>query len=182
MTTTTNQALATMTDSEIEHAPEGSPAATLAAAWWAWHDEDSIRNDGSMASALRRCAAWVRGECDEGPDLTPEHLRDSAICECGQWSGTACEGTLGEDAVTVEYMPDSLRSSHIAAGNHGRYLANGAIRISVTPECAIQMTGTDGEWCSVVAARPLHDSEGHGLADRGVGVGTYSELAHRDEE
>ena len=44
--------------------------------------------------------------------------------------------------------------TRIAAGNRGRYPANGSVRIRVTPECAIQMTDTDGEWCSVVAARP----------------------------
>lgn len=77
-------------------------------------------------------------------------------CECGQWSGTACEGTLGEDAVTVEYMPDSLRASHVAAGNHGCYPANGAVRIRVTPECATMMLDDGDEWCSVInAARAM---------------------------
>lgn len=75
-------------------------------------------------------------------------------CECGEWSGTPCEGTLGEDAATVEYMPEHLRTSHEAAGNGGRYPHNGAARVRVTPECATLMVDTDGEWCSVVAARP----------------------------
>lgn len=75
-------------------------------------------------------------------------------CECGEWSGERCEGTLGEDAATVEYMPDHLRASHTAAGNRGSHPANGSVRIRVTPECAAIMVDTDGEWCSVVAARP----------------------------
>ena len=69
MTHTTNTAR-TMTDAEIESAADGTEAAALAAAWWSWHDADGARNDGSMASAMRRCAAWVRGESDDGPART----------------------------------------------------------------------------------------------------------------
>lgn len=49
-------------------------------------------------------------------------------CECGQIAGERCawEGPVGE-TVLVEWMPEYLRASHIAAGNSGRYPHNGAI-------------------------------------------------------
>ena len=42
--------------------------------WWAWHDEDAARwSDGedefdATADAEHRCAAWVAGESDDGPE------------------------------------------------------------------------------------------------------------------
>lgn len=36
--------------------------------WWAWHDQDASRASATMAEADRRCAAWVAGESDDGPD------------------------------------------------------------------------------------------------------------------
>lgn len=36
-------------------------------AWWAWHDQDSIRWSQSTSEAEERCAAWVAGESDDGP-------------------------------------------------------------------------------------------------------------------
>lgn len=60
--------LAKMTDEEIEHAPEGSEASRRAVAWWTWHDERADRHSPTMAEALARCGAWVRGESDDGPD------------------------------------------------------------------------------------------------------------------
>jgi hypothetical protein len=43
-------------------------------AWWAWHDADPSRwspgEDPSEATAdaEARCAAWMRGESDDGPE------------------------------------------------------------------------------------------------------------------
>lgn len=42
--------------------------------WWAWHDADPDRwspgEDAAEATAdaERRCAAWVAGESDDGPE------------------------------------------------------------------------------------------------------------------
>lgn len=58
------------------------------------------------------------------------------VCECGAAMGERCAGTLGDDAVEIEWMPEHLRESHRAAGNSGRYPHNGALRLRVTPECA----------------------------------------------
>lgn len=61
--------ISALTDAEIGDAPDGTPAAEMAAAWWAWHDQDiSVRSSATMSAAIRRCAAWVRGESDDGPD------------------------------------------------------------------------------------------------------------------
>jgi hypothetical protein len=38
----------------------------LETAWWDWHDEDCSRWS-SMEEAEERCAAWVRGDSDDGP-------------------------------------------------------------------------------------------------------------------
>lgn len=88
------------------------------------------------------------GLCDEchAAGGCPECAEEKR-CQCGEWSGERCEGELGDDAVTVEFMPEYLRQSCIAAGNRGRYPHNGSVRIRVTPECAALMAETDGEWC-----------------------------------
>ena len=38
------------------------------AAWWEWHDADAQRWSGSAEEAEERCARWVVGESDDGPD------------------------------------------------------------------------------------------------------------------
>ena len=47
-------------------AAQGEPAD----AWWAWHDQDSSRASATMEEAEERCAAWVAGTSDDGPDRT----------------------------------------------------------------------------------------------------------------
>lgn len=70
-------------------------------------------------------------------------------CQCGEWSGVACTGSA---EVTVEWMPQHLRASHVAAGNLGAYPANGARRIRVSRECADAMLETNGAWVQVLNA------------------------------
>lgn len=67
-------------------------------------------------------------------------------CECGEALGEVCSGTLGADAVTVEWMPDSLRGSHEAARNSGEWPDNGSLRLRVTPQCARHLERHDGQW------------------------------------
>ena len=77
-------------------------------------------------------------------------------CNCGEWSGEACSwsGTKA-DTVLVDFMPESFRASHVAAGNCGNFPANGASRIRVAMSCADFMFAHDGEWCVKVARRDL---------------------------
>ena len=51
--------------------------------WWAWHDASQVRHSPTMEEALARCAAWVRGESDDGPHLTVtmEPAEDEDECE-----------------------------------------------------------------------------------------------------
>ena len=62
-------------------------------------------------------------------------------CECGELTGECCQwdGPISE-TVILEYMPEHLRSSHIAAGgsggNAGTYPYNGSRRIRVEKSCA----------------------------------------------
>ena len=79
----TDTEIAKMTDAEIEHAPEGTEAHRLAVKWWAWHDASQVRHSPTMEEALARCAAWVRGESDDGPHLTVtmEPAEDEDECE-----------------------------------------------------------------------------------------------------
>lgn len=72
-------------------------------------------------------------------------------CSCGDWSGVRCDwvGHLDE-TLLVEHMPDSVRSSHEAAGNRGIYPHNGALRSRVHRDCAAHIVSIDGEWCSIV--------------------------------
>lgn len=50
----------------------------LELAWWAWHDADADRWSASTEEAEERCAAWVRGESDDGPP--PVDPEDDAAC------------------------------------------------------------------------------------------------------
>jgi hypothetical protein len=74
-------------------------------------------------------------------------------CECGEWSGEYC-GAEGASTV-VEYMPESVRATHEAAGYSGidgcgQYPANGALRIIAARDCADEMLDQDRDWCRVV--------------------------------
>lgn len=72
-------------------------------------------------------------------------------CECGAWSGEACywSGPIDE-TVVVEYMPEHLRASHLAAGDRGQWPQNGAVRIRVERSCAETMIGLDPDWVAIV--------------------------------
>lgn len=74
-------------------------------------------------------------------------------CECGEWSGEPCRwhGPASE-TTTVEFMPANLRNSHQACGNAGVWPHNGALRITVSKECAADMIAMDYEWCSEVVS------------------------------
>lgn len=73
-------------------------------------------------------------------------------CDCGRITGERCawDGPV-EETVLVEWMPEYLRASHIAAGNSGRYPHNGAIRIRIHHACADLLCDDDG-WLTRVEA------------------------------
>jgi hypothetical protein len=53
---------------------EVKPSARTEDAWWAWHDADADRwsgGDDGTAEAERRCAAWVAGDSNDGPEVAP---------------------------------------------------------------------------------------------------------------
>ena len=37
-------------------------------AWWSWHDADSSRWSEDTETAEARCAGWVAGNSDDGPE------------------------------------------------------------------------------------------------------------------
>jgi len=76
---------------------------------------------------------------------------DLVHCQCGQITGERCawHGPRSE-TVVVEYMPESLRASHEAAGNRGSYPANGAIRCRCERECAARIVEEEDGWASIV--------------------------------
>lgn len=84
------------------------------------------------------------------------HHQPSSLpfCQCPQWSGHSCDGRLGADAVDMEFMPAAWRQRHAEAGNCGRWPANGAERIRVTPACARHMEETDHRWVWRVEPEP----------------------------
>jgi hypothetical protein len=76
-------------------------------------------------------------------------------CECGKSSGVSCAvyGPVTDaDFVTVEWVPEHLRASHVAAGNRGVYPHNGSERLRVYRKCAEHMVESDGDWCAIVEA------------------------------
>ncbi len=76
-------------------------------------------------------------------------------CNCGNaqldatGQGEPCSET--DPTVTIETMPVSIRASHEAAGNSGRYPHNGAKRHLVTEWCADALIEADPDWTSVVS-------------------------------
>jgi hypothetical protein len=79
-------------------------------------------------------------------------VKDDVHCECGQWSGERCSWTGPASATTiVEFVPEHLRSSHIAARNRGIYPHNGAIRLRVERSCADRMAEHDNTWVTVLS-------------------------------
>jgi len=92
------------------------------------------------------CAAVATEEIEPAPDPADR-------CQCGEWSGELCQWSGPRSAtVLVEYMPEHLRGSHIAAGDRGSHLANGSVRIRCEASCADRMVEHDGEWCEIVDA------------------------------
>ena len=93
--------------------------------------------------------------------MTTRNITAQVECECGELTGERCAwtGPLTETEV-IEYMPEHLRSSHVAAGNSGTCPRNGAQRIRVERSCAERLIHIweDGEqtdrldpWVSRVA-------------------------------
>jgi hypothetical protein len=74
-------------------------------------------------------------------------------CECGGITEHACEwqGEISE-MVVIEWMPKSIRSSHEAAGNSGRYPRNGSIRLAVHQDCAASIVDDDPDWSHIAQA------------------------------
>lgn len=72
-------------------------------------------------------------------------------CECGQATGVRCDGfASSSDAVTVEWMPESLRASHTSGGNRGRYPHNGSLRLTCCRSCADGLVESDPDWTAIV--------------------------------
>lgn len=68
-------------------------------------------------------------------------------CACGDATGERCAWTGPEsETVELEWMPQHVRASHVAAGNRGAYPHNGAIRLRVAPSCAEGLLHDDPEW------------------------------------
>lgn len=81
-------------------------------------------------------------------------------CGCGTMTGEQCWGSPSiEDMVVIEWMPEDLRQSHEAAGNCGRYPANGAVRAAVARSCAELILEEDGDWAEIVQADPVQYAE-----------------------
>lgn len=71
---------------------------------------------------------------------------EAPACESGTATGEPCawDGDA-DDLVTVEWMPEHLRSSHEAAGNWGEYPHNGAERLRCCPGCAEMLQAEQDE-------------------------------------
>ena len=72
-------------------------------------------------------------------------------CQCGDVSGVQCAwaGPLAE-TVLVEWMPEYLRASHVAAGNAGMWPYNGAQRLRCERSCADNIVIESDGWAKIV--------------------------------
>lgn len=105
-------------------------------------------------------AGESRAECEVNGYRYSMLIDSIEQCECGDLTGDRCDWTGPiADTVILEYMPEHLRASHVAAGNRGWYPHNGANRIRVAKSCADLLTHVweDGdmtseldEWVSIV--------------------------------
>jgi hypothetical protein len=137
------------------------------------HPEE-VEECGSLQEAAERAAetGWDVVEldgtgpylADDGEIIAPTHapkrfldaqevteLLARGRCECGEVLGESCrwEGPEAE-MVTVEYMPEYLRASHIAAGNRGVWPHNGSLRLRCSPECATLICEGEGDWAVII--------------------------------
>jgi hypothetical protein len=54
--------------------------------------------------------------------------------------------------IVIEWMPPHHRSSHVTAGNSGRWPTNGASRIAIDKDCLeFCQDGKEDEWCQVIS-------------------------------
>jgi hypothetical protein len=88
------------------------------------------------------------GESGSDLEIVPRAMR----CECGEATGQRCEWTgPASETVLVEWMPESLRASHVAAHNKGSHPANGSLRLRCERACARMLVEQDGpEWAEIV--------------------------------
>lgn len=108
--------------------------------------------------------SWAMGAENNGKDLPDEwggfhtralaELADAAEkvqCECGTAIGEPCQWSgPRSEMVLLEWMPEHLRDSHTAAGNHGEYPHNGAVRLRVALSCAEFLEENDSDWTTEV--------------------------------
>lgn len=84
----------------------------------------------------------------EATEITTKNRR----CGCGAWTGERCVYVCQPTVlVTVEYMPEHLRSGHESAGSRGSYPSNGAVRVRCAQDCASFLLYVDPEWSRIVA-------------------------------
>jgi hypothetical protein len=84
---------------------------------------------------------------DDPGQMTPAEVR-SAVWEAFKEHDRARAAEL--DLVVLETMPRQHRASHEAAGNRGRWPANGADRYLVPRAVALEVVEADPEWSEVV--------------------------------
>jgi hypothetical protein len=114
-------------------------------AWLASRPDKAIELDADEAAVVTSWLAELPGWSGaEYAEYSPHPLiveeRVVARCESGQATGDRCQ--WAGDAIelnTVEWMPECLRASHIAAGNYGAYPANGVVRLRCCVDCAIAL-------------------------------------------
>jgi hypothetical protein len=116
---------------------------------------------GALRQAIERAQAineeyqpafGVQVETEDGAtQWDSEDLAEEVHCECGEATGVRCEWTGPKaDTVAIDWMPESLRESHRAARNSGRYPHNGALRLRVNSDCAEMLEESDPDWTSRV--------------------------------
>lgn len=93
------------------------------------------------------------GDIAESATLSHSHSAQAVHCACGATRNERCVWTgPGSDTAVVEWMPEWIRASHTAAGNHGTYPHNGALRLRCERSCADRLIESDPEWTSEVSS------------------------------
>lgn len=111
-------------------------------------DLDSPRGLALVGIETEDDLSWL----SEGAEVLWDSAEAEPVhCECGRTLGVRCQWTgPRSETVVVEWMPESLRASHVAAGNRGVYPHNGAERLRVEASCADRIVTADGDWSSIV--------------------------------
>ncbi len=128
-------------DDVIDHRGPGYPC-----------KKDALEGLREAPWTAARCRGGRRGRSPAGSSSTSSWRRSAANADAraeirAAWTFTS-QGL--REVVVVEWMPQALRETHVAAGNRGAWPLNGSTRLVLKRECAARLVASDAEWAEII--------------------------------